>query len=118
MSAALSPVELDIIRNALVAAAEEMSVTVWRTSRSSVVRELLDYSTAVFDADGEGVAQAARMPVHLASMASCLSDILRDHAGRARPASLPTFCLPRYWRSPASWNAWRLPIRRRLPTRG
>ncbi len=88
MSAALSPVELDIIRNALVAAAEEMSVTVWRTSRSSVVRELLDYSTAVFDADGEGVAQAARMPVHLASMASCLSDILRDHAGRARPASL------------------------------
>lgn len=75
----LSPVDLEIIRNALVAAAEEMSVTVWRTSRSSVVREILDYSTAVFDADGHSVAQAARMPVHLNSMASGLTDILRDH---------------------------------------
>jgi len=75
----LSPIELEIIRNAFVAAAEEMSVTVWRTSRSSVVREILDYSTAVFDADGHSVAQAARMPVHLNSMASGLSDILRDH---------------------------------------
>jgi N-methylhydantoinase B len=70
------PVQLEIIRNALVAAAEEMSVTVWRTSRSSVVREILDYSTAVFDAEGYSTAQAARMPVHLNSMASCLRDIV------------------------------------------
>jgi N-methylhydantoinase B len=63
----------------MVAAAEEMSVTVWRTSRSSVVREILDYSTCVFDARGRSVAQAARMPVHLNSMASCLSDLLDRH---------------------------------------
>ncbi len=50
---AINAVELEIIRNALVAAAEEMSVTVWRTSRSPVVRDILDYSTAVFDADGQ-----------------------------------------------------------------
>lgn len=79
MSETLNAVELEIIRHALVAAAEEMSVTVWRTSRSSVVREILDYSTCVFDADGNSVAQAARMPVHLNSMASCLQDLLRDH---------------------------------------
>ena len=75
----MNAVELEIIRNALVAAAEEMSVTVWRTSRSPVVRDILDYSTAVFDADGRSTAQAARMPVHLNSMASCLLDILADH---------------------------------------
>jgi N-methylhydantoinase B len=75
----LNAVELEIVRNALVAAAEEMSVTIWRTSRSSVVREILDYSTCVFDANGESVAQAARMPVHLNSMASCLTDILAKH---------------------------------------
>lgn len=69
-------VELEIMRHALVAAAEEMSVTVWRTSRSSVVREILDYSTCIFDADGDSVAQAARMPVHLNSMAACLRDLL------------------------------------------
>ncbi len=37
------------MRNALTAAAAEMDVTIWRTSRSTIVRELLDYSTAVFD---------------------------------------------------------------------
>jgi N-methylhydantoinase B len=72
-------VELAVIRSALVSAAEEMSVTVWRTSRSSVVREILDYSTCVFDANGDSVAQAARMPVHLNSMASCLTDLINDH---------------------------------------
>lgn len=75
----LNPIQLEIIRNALVAAAEEMSVTIWRTSRSSVVREILDYSTCVFDADGLSVAQAARMPVHLNSMASCLTDVIAHH---------------------------------------
>jgi len=46
---AISPIELEIIYNALTAAAAEMDVTIWRTSRSTIVRELLDYSTAIFD---------------------------------------------------------------------
>ena len=75
----LNPVQIEIIRNALVSAAEEMSVTIWRTSRSSVVREILDYSTCVFDANGQSVAQAARMPVHLNSMAACLEDLINQH---------------------------------------
>ncbi len=75
----LDVVQLEVIRNALVAAAEEMGVTIWRTSRSSVVRDLLDYSTCVFDAEGKSVAQATCIPVHLNSMSSCLDDILRDH---------------------------------------
>src|SRR5262249_44244768 len=37
----IAPIELEIIYNALVAAAAEMDVTVWRTSRSTIVRELL-----------------------------------------------------------------------------
>ncbi len=74
--ATIDPIQLEVIRNALVSAAEEMSVTIWRTSRSPVVRDILDYSTCVFDADGHSVAQAARMPVHLNSMAACLRDIL------------------------------------------
>ena len=58
----ISPIELEIIYNALTAAAAEMDVTIWRTSRSTIVRELLDYSTAIFDRDGWNVAQAARIP--------------------------------------------------------
>ena len=75
----IDAIETEVIRGALVAAAEEMSVTIWRTSRSSVVREILDYSTSVFDADGFSVAQAARMPVHLNSMAACLRDLVEQH---------------------------------------
>lgn len=76
---ALDPVQVEIIRNALVAAAEEMSVTIWRTSRSSVVRDILDYSTCVFDADGGAVAQSTAIPIHLNSMPACLSEVLANH---------------------------------------
>ena len=75
----LDAIGLEVIRNALVAAAEEMGVTIWRTSRSSVVRDLLDYSTCMFDAEGKSVAQATCIPQHLNSITSCLDDILREH---------------------------------------
>lgn len=75
----LDPVHIEVIRSALASVAEEMSVTIWRTSRSAVVREILDYSTCVFDAMGRSVAQAKCMPVHLNSMPSCLDEILLNH---------------------------------------
>ena len=75
----ISPIELEIIHNALTAAAAEMDVTVWRTSRSTIVRELLDYSTAIFDRMGWNVAQAARIPSHLNSMSYFLTEILARH---------------------------------------
>jgi len=77
--AKISPIELEIIYNALTAAAAEMDVTIWRTSRSTIVRELLDYSTAIFDRDGWNVAQAARIPSHLNSMSYFLTEILAHH---------------------------------------
>ncbi len=75
----LAPIDLEILYNALVAAAAEMDVTVWRTSRSTIVRELLDYSTAIFDADGWNVAQSARIPGHLNSMSSFLREIVERY---------------------------------------
>jgi N-methylhydantoinase B len=73
---ALDPIELEVIRNALTAAAADMDVTMWRTSRSTIVREMLDYSTAIFDAAGNNVAQSARIPQHLNSMGYGLRTIL------------------------------------------
>lgn len=75
----LGPIEIEVIRNALNAAAAEMDVTVWRTSRSTIVRELLDYSTAVFDADGWNLAQSARIPGHLNSMSHALRELLANY---------------------------------------
>ncbi len=72
----LGPIAVEVIRNALTAAAAEMDVTIWRTSRSTIVRELLDYSTAVFDADGYNIAQSARIPQHLNSMGAALRALI------------------------------------------
>ncbi len=79
----LGPIEIEVIRNALTAAAAEMDVTVWRTSRSTIVRELLDYSTAVFDAEGNNLAQSARIPGHLNSMSHLLRELLEKHVDPA-----------------------------------
>ena len=72
----VDPVKQEVIRNALIAGAEEMNVSIWRTARSTVVRETLDYSTALFDRAGGAVAQSTRIPIHLNSMSVCLEDII------------------------------------------
>ena len=73
----IDPVRLEVIRNALIAGAEEMNISIWRTARSTVVRETLDYSTALFDGKGNAIAQSTRIPIHLNSMSVCLDDINR-----------------------------------------
>jgi len=74
----LGPVLLEILHSALTAVAEEMSVAVRRTSRSTTVREMLDYSTAIFDAEGRNVAQATSSPMAL-TLAPCLEQVLAEH---------------------------------------
>lgn len=75
----IDPVRLEVIRNSLLAGAEEMNISIWRTARSTVVRETLDYSTALFSGDGDAVAQSTRIPVHLNSMSVCLADVISHH---------------------------------------
>ena len=101
MSKLPGPIEIEVIRNALTAAAAEMDVTVWRTSRSTIVRELLDYSTAVFDAEGNNLAQSARIPSHLNSMSHFLRELLDKYidpddlgAGRRRHLQRPLLRRP------------------------
>ena len=72
----IDAIRLEVIRNALIAGAEEMNAAIWRTARSTVVRETLDYSTALLDGEGRAVAQSTRIPIHLNSMSVCLEDIV------------------------------------------
>jgi N-methylhydantoinase B len=74
----VDPVTQEVIRNALVAIAEQMAACIFRCSHSMVIREMLDYSTAVFDAHGGIIAQAARIPIHLNSMTNALQCLLRE----------------------------------------
>ncbi|MEJ2200951.1 MAG: hydantoinase B/oxoprolinase family protein [Desulfuromonadaceae bacterium] len=64
----INPILLQVFRNRFIAIAEEMGVTLGRTAFSPNIKERRDYSCALFDADGDMVAQAAHIPVHLGSM--------------------------------------------------
>ena len=64
----INPIMLEVFRNKLSAVAEEMGVVLQRTAFSSNIKERRDFSCAIFDKDGNLVAQAAHIPVHLGSM--------------------------------------------------
>jgi len=64
----VNPILLEVFKNRFVSIAEEMGVTLMRTGFSPNIKERRDFSCAVFDADGNMVAQAAHIPVHLGSM--------------------------------------------------
>ena len=64
----INPILLEIFKNQFVSIAEEMGVTLMRTAFSSNIKERRDYSCALFDRQGDLVAQAAHIPVHLGSM--------------------------------------------------
>jgi N-methylhydantoinase B len=64
----MDPIRLEIFKNLFSSIAEEMGMVLRRTSFSPNIKERLDFSCALFDAQGEMVAQAAHIPVHLGSM--------------------------------------------------
>ncbi|MSP66501.1 MAG: hydantoinase B/oxoprolinase family protein [Alphaproteobacteria bacterium] len=72
----VDPITLEVVNNALVGVAEQMAATILRTSYSTVIREMLDYSTAVFDPEGRIIAQSCRIPIHLNSMSRSLRTTL------------------------------------------
>jgi 5-oxoprolinase (ATP-hydrolysing) len=69
-STALDPVRLELFNKRFMSVAEQMGVALERTAHSVNMKERLDFSCAVFDADGGLVANAPHMPVHLGSMSA------------------------------------------------
>src|SRR5439155_2579849 len=73
------PVLLEVFANLFMAIAEEMGATLQNTASSVNIKERLDFSCAIFDAEGGLVANAPHMPVHLGSMGDCVAAIMRKH---------------------------------------
>ncbi len=87
-SIARDPFALELIKNALVALADEMALTIYRTARSFVVKEALDFSTALFLPDGQLIAQGTCLPFHLGAMPFAVRSVMRTYPGRIRPGDL------------------------------
>ena len=72
----MDPIELNIFASRLEAVCDEMGAVLRNAAFSPNIRDRLDFSCAVFDAQGELCAQAAHIPVHLGSMAYAMQDIV------------------------------------------
>ncbi len=82
------PVLLEVFNNLFMSIAEQMGVALQNTAYSVNIKERLDFSCAVFDADGSLVANAPHMPVHLGSMDRAVETVIRQTAGRLRPGDV------------------------------
>src|SRR5262245_64509841 len=72
-------ITLEVLGSALVAIAEEMGVALIRSSYSSNIKERWDCSTAIFDREGEVIAQAEHIPLHLGSLLGVVREVLRRY---------------------------------------
>jgi 5-oxoprolinase (ATP-hydrolysing) len=75
------PVMLEIFNNLFMAIAEEMGVALQSTATSVNIKERLDFSCAIFDADGALIANAPHIPVHLGSMGESIRTIIETRGG-------------------------------------
>ena len=72
----LNAIELSIFGHRLAAICDEMGAVLKRSALSPNIKDREDFSCALFDTEGELVAQAAHIPVHLGSMAYCMRNIV------------------------------------------
>jgi len=84
----IDPVLLEVFANLFMAVAEEMGATLQNTASSVNIKERLDFSCAIFDAEGHLVANAPHMPVHLGSMGDCVVAVVAKHEDDIRDGDM------------------------------
>ncbi|KUJ15080.1 uncharacterized protein LY89DRAFT_671471 [Mollisia scopiformis] len=85
---AADPVQLSVFGHRFMGIAEQMGRTLQRTSLSLNIKERLDYSCAIFGPDGELVANAPHVPVHLGSMSYAVKYQQEIHGANLRPGDV------------------------------
>src|SRR5437763_3826668 len=84
----VDPVRLEIFNNLFMSIAEQMGLRLQNTAYSVNIKERLDFSCAIFDGEGNLIANAPHMPVHLGSMSESIKTVIRQNAGRIRPGNV------------------------------
>jgi 5-oxoprolinase (ATP-hydrolysing) len=83
----VDPVQLEVFKNLFTMnIAEQMGLQLQNTAHSVNIKERLDFSCAIFNQQGELIANAPHMPVHLGSMGESIKTVIRDNAGRMQAA--------------------------------
>jgi len=84
----VDPVLLEVFNNLFMNIAEQMGLQLQNTAYSVNIKERLDFSCALFDAEGNLIANAPHMPVHLGSMGESIKTVVRENAGRMQPGDV------------------------------
>ena len=84
----VDPLTMGLIRNYLSSVADEMANTVIRTAYSTIVRDCMDFSTALCDKSGQTVAQGVTIPVHLGSVPTALGHTTKRFEGNIHPGDI------------------------------
>jgi len=84
----VDPVLLEVFNNLFMNIAEQMGLQLQNTAYSVNIKERLDFSCALFDADGQLIANAPHMPVHLGSMGESIKTVIRENAGNMQPGNV------------------------------
>jgi 5-oxoprolinase (ATP-hydrolysing) len=85
---AADPVMLEIFNNLFMSIAEQMGLRLANTAHSVNIKERLDFSCALFDADGNLIANAPHIPVHLGSMGESIRSVIRANRTTMRPGDV------------------------------
>ncbi|MBP7082200.1 MAG: hydantoinase B/oxoprolinase family protein [Giesbergeria sp.] len=84
----VDPVLLEVFNNLFMNIAEQMGLQLQNTAYSVNIKERLDFSCALFDAEGQLIANAPHMPVHLGSMGESIKTVIRKNAGAMQPGDV------------------------------
>lgn len=79
------PIAFELFKNSIFSIADEMALTICRTTYSGVLRDNMDFSTAFADADGRLVAQGLTLPAHLGSIPTALDVIVGRFGDTMQP---------------------------------
>ncbi len=82
------PVLLELFNNLFMSVAEQTGAVLQNTSLSVNIKERLDFSCAIFDAEGRLVANAPHVPVHLGAMGESVRTVLRDRGATLKPGDV------------------------------
>ena len=88
MSEIRDPIAFELFKNAIFSIADEMALTICRTTYSAVLRDNMDFSTALADADGQLVAQGLTLPGHLGSIPTALAVVVERFGDDIHPGDI------------------------------
>jgi N-methylhydantoinase B len=82
------PITFELIKNSFGSIVDEMALIIVRTAYSGVIKDVMDFSTALCDAEGRMIAQGLTIPLHLGSIPDAMVSVVAKYRGDVHPGDV------------------------------